>query len=91
MLQLENASFTFSGEDTSIPPPVNRYPVTVHMVPIGPADYSVRCYCRNALIGSGRLQGDPSRWMAEVFAMRFLMEPMKFTEEANSNLSDFDG
>jgi hypothetical protein len=74
MLELKNCVFEFAGIDKRVPGPDNQYRIVVIFSPIKAADYTIKVYVRNLLIGEGALTGDPNRWIAEAFAMGFMMD-----------------
>ena len=74
MIELKNCVFEFAGIDKTVPGPDNQYRISVIFSPIAAADYRIMVYVRNLLIGEGTLTGDPSRWIAEAFAMGFMMD-----------------
>jgi len=81
MIHLDYVSFQFYREDPKIEGPRNRVPYTVHFMPLGGIEYSIRVYGQNKLISLGTLTGSPDRWIAEVFVMRGILDPMIFSED----------
>jgi len=79
MLEIMNCGFYFIGDYKGVSQ--DRFNCRVDFSPIKGSEYQVTVYINNKWIGQGTLQGDPSRWIAEVFAMRFILEPMTFPNQ----------